>query len=274
MAGHPTPGMFQHSGVPPKQGAPLTLRSIASALGRSKERAAREQRAQPPASPMGAPTPPGLFLLWGYLGAISGGNSRPGRVGRAARPAASPGTVGTTGTVGEWIPDPPQKPQGWRFVLPYPPKNMPTSTGTFSQGRRVTLCPLPAPCAARISGHLAGDCLQAGCHALGVPQHKVFPSPCVRCECGLSPPCSSWGVSQGLGEAVPSRGVLWVGGWMDGCGHCVYPCSSDTSVGHSPPGKGRRVSGCRTGEVGKAGAPQSRSCRHQAAQAPPMASLG
>lgn len=66
MGGSPSLGLVAHGtgshtrcvpaqrGPPQKQGAPLTLRSMASALGRSKERAAREQRAQPPPAPRGS----------------------------------------------------------------------------------------------------------------------------------------------------------------------------------------------------------------------------
>lgn len=50
---------WELGGFLPKSGGPLTLRSIASALARSKQRAAREWRAQPPpVSPIPQPPPP------------------------------------------------------------------------------------------------------------------------------------------------------------------------------------------------------------------------
>lgn len=158
----PTPGDDRELdsslvGSPQKARCPLTLRSIASDLGRSKQRAAREQKAQPcrrrprlhlhrplmgSSSPPPAVSPP----PWGYLGAISGGNSRPGRAGRAARPAGSPETVGRRGTVGGGVPAPtPKAPRLGVCPLPVsPPKKVPARTETVP-GEKAQPAPCPCP---------------------------------------------------------------------------------------------------------------------------------
>lgn len=144
-------------GPPKKPGAPLTLRSIASDLGRSKQRAAREQKAQP------CRRRPRLHLHSPLLGSSSPPPPCPPHPGVTSEPFQEeivvlggqggqhvlqvlPKLWGEEGLLAEGSPLPPQKPQGWGFVpsLSSPPKKSQPGLRP-SQERRRSLRPVPAP---------------------------------------------------------------------------------------------------------------------------------
>lgn len=144
-------------GSPQKARCPSHLAEHRLRLGQVEAACCKraESSALPPASPAPPPQPPpGVFQPppavspppWGYLGAISGGNSRPGRAGRAARPAGSPETVGRRGTVGGGVPAPtPKAPRLGVCPLPViPPQKVPARTETVP-GEKAQPAPCPCP---------------------------------------------------------------------------------------------------------------------------------
>lgn len=210
----PTPGVSQHSRVPQKQRAPLTLRSMASALGRSKERAAREQsRELRPRQPHGGSP----RQRCPHLGVTSEPFQEEivvlGGQGGQHVLQLPPELQGQEGQlVKESLILPKNFRAGDLPLLRAPPKTCQPGLG-HCQGKRVTLCPSLLPV------HPGSAVTWQGTVPRPAAMLRVSPSPCIRrvgCHHPAPPRVShrDWVKQSPLGVSFG----------MDGGCHCVYPC--------------------------------------------------